>query len=455
MSSAAIPLETIRTCLEGLIPSLLASCSRDGVPNVTYVSHVMYVDARHVALTFQFFNKTRENILGNPLVAAFVGDTSCGARYVLKLRYLRTEDSGPTFESMKARLAGIASHSGMAGVFHLRGADIYEVQSIEALSGPRITPPPRRYAPMSAVRQIAQRIAAAADLRLLLDDALAALEEHLQIPHAKVLLVDSGGGRHRRMTPRLYTVASRGYETSGVGSEIPLGHGVIGVAAREAVPIRLMHATSEYTYSRTARAQWIASGATDQLETEIPLPGLAQPASQLAVPIVLGRCTVGVLYVESEETARFTFEDEDALLAIATHLGATIAALQTAADSSDEAVPAAAAGAPVRGEPLLVRRYAFNDSVFVDNEYLIKGVAGAILWKLVREHAAGRRADFTNRELRLDPTLKLPDISDNLEARLILLARRLEERVPAMRIAKTGRGRFRLDVSRPLKLSED
>jgi adenylate cyclase len=451
MSSAAIPLETIRTCLEGLIPSLLASCSRDGVPNVTYVSHVMYVDARHVALTFQFFNKTRENILGNPLVAAFVGDTSCGARYVLKLRYLRTEDSGPTFESMKARLAGIASHSGMAGVFRLRGADIYEVQSIEALPGPRITPPPRRYAPMSAVRQIAQRIAAAADLRVLLDDALAALEEHLQIPHAKVLLVDSGGGR----APRLYTVASRGYETSGVGSEIPLGHGVIGVAAREAVPIRLMHATSEYTYSRTARAQWVASGATDQLETEIPLPGLPQPASQLAVPIVLGRCTVGVLYVESEETARFTFEDEDALLAIATHLGATIAALQTAADSSDEAVPAAAAGAPVRGEPLLVRRYAFNDSVFVDNEYLIKGVAGAILWKLVREHAAGRRADFTNRELRLDPTLKLPDISDNLEARLILLARRLEERVPAMRIAKTGRGRFRLDVSRPLKLSED
>jgi hypothetical protein len=109
----------------------------------------------------------------------------------------------------------------------------------------------------------------------------------------------------------------------------------------------------------------------------------------------------------------------------------------------------------VRGEPLLVRRYAFNDSVFVDNEYLIKGVAGAILWKLVREHAAGRRADFTNRELRLDPTLKLPDISDNLEARLILLARRLEERVPTMRIVKTGRGRFRLDVSRPLKLSED
>jgi hypothetical protein len=102
----------------------------------------------------------------------------------------------------------------------------------------------------------------------------------------------------------------------------------------------------------------------------------------------------------------------------------------------------------------VIRRFAANDSVFIDNEYLIKGVAGAILWKLVREHAAGRRSDFTNRELRLDSSLHLPDISDNLEARLILLARRLEERAPFMRITKTGRGRFRLDVSRPLQLAE-
>lgn len=446
-----LPLAALRSCFEGEIPSLLASCSPDGTPNVTYVSHVQYVDAQHVALSFQFFNKTRENVLAFPHVVLLVVDPETGRSHRLRLCYLRTEESGPLFETMRARLAGIASHTGMTGVFRLRGADVYQVLQVEPVPGPSLMPREKSRNPLTLLRPLASRIAAHTDLAALLDDMLAALDEELDIRHSMLLLLDAGGQR----PPRLFMVASRGYDASGLGSEIPLGHGVIGVAAAHRAPIRISHFTAEYTYGRAIREEILASGMAEQLESEIPLPGLAAPRSQLAVPIVVTDQVVGVLYAESAEDKHFSFEDEDLLVGLAAQLGASIALLRLAAETHAEpAAEAAPVSRPSSGNPVRVRHYPVNDSVFIDDEYLIKGVAGAILWKLAHEFAAGRRSEFTNRELRLDPSLHLPDISDNLEARLILLARRLQERCPRLRIVKTGRGRFRFEADTALQLEQ-
>jgi len=99
-----------------------------------------------------------------------------------------------------------------------------------------------------------------------------------------------------------------------------------------------------------------------------------------------------------------------------------------------------------------VRHYEADGSVFLEDDYLIKGVAGAVLWKLLRDHARDGRTEFTNRELRLAPEIGLPEIGDNLEARLVLLTRRLVDRQACVRLEKTGRGRFRLCLTRPLEL---
>jgi adenylate cyclase len=104
------------------------------------------------------------------------------------------------------------------------------------------------------------------------------------------------------------------------------------------------------------------------------------------------------------------------------------------------------------GDPIVIRHYPENDSVFLDGDYLIKGVAGSIFSVLVRDCIDQGRTEFTNRELRLDARIRLPDISDNLEARLVLLSRRLTERNACVRIEKTGRGRFKLCADRPLEL---
>ncbi|MDQ1346008.1 MAG: adenylate cyclase, partial [Pseudomonadota bacterium] len=101
-----LTLHAIRPCFEGAVPAVIATCALDGTPNVSYISEVHYVDARHVALSFQFFSKTRQNVLENPRATVVVIHPDTGAQYKLAVRYLRTEDSGPLFECMKAKLAG-------------------------------------------------------------------------------------------------------------------------------------------------------------------------------------------------------------------------------------------------------------------------------------------------------------------------------------------------------------
>jgi hypothetical protein len=230
----------------------------------------------------------------------------------------------------------------------------------------------------------------------------------------------------------------------------------------------------EYRYSHATRRHFADSADGGVLETEIPFPGLADAGSQLAVPLLNGDRLLGVLYVESPVEERFTYQDEDAFVVLSSHLALSIDGLARAADQACEPPPAlvpasirptvsaiqpadrptAASGVETSGAPIRIRHFPHDHSLFVDNEYLIKGVAGAICWKLLREHAESGRADFTNRELRLDTSLRLPEVTDNLDARLILLQRRLAERCPLLAIEKTGRGRFRLLVGRPVQLLE-
>jgi len=441
-----VVLGRIRRCFEGAVPAVIATAASDGTPNVAYLSQVHYIDDAHVALSYQFFNTTRKNILANPRATVQVVDPVTAAHYQLQLQYLRTETAGPLFENMKAKLAGIASHTGMSKVFRLLGSDVYRVHAVDRVLGEDHGAEAPSTHLLPGLRACLAGLAGCSDLAHLVDAALEGLERHCQIGHAMVLM-------HDPLQDRLYTVASRGYPESGVGSEIRMGEGIVGVAARECTPIRIGYAAREYLYSRALRERFAQGPDGAVLETEIPFPGLADSGSQLAVPIHFNRRLIGVLYVESPQEMRFSYEDEDALVVLAGQLALAIELLSHAAEQLDE--PASPAALPtLSGTPVTVRHFAADHSVFLDNDYLIKGVAGAIFWKLLTDFQANGRTEFTNRELRLDPALRLPDLSDNLEARLILLQRRLAERCTFLAIEKTGRGRFRLRVDRPIHAAE-
>jgi hypothetical protein len=449
-------------CFQGVTPTVIATCDRNGIPNATYLSQVFFLDDDHVALSCQFFNKTKKNVLENPYASLEMYDPQTLELYRIEVRFDHAETTGPLFEKMSARIDAIASHTGMKGVFKLVSADVYDVLSVERIEGfiqdapseNEIDEPPKYRSEIHGLQLVAQRTARATDLDGLLSTLLETLEEAFGFEHSMVLLCDEAGSR-------LYAVASRGYE-GGIGAEVGVGEGFIGTVARERCILRVAGVGQELRYGRTIRATVHRASKGRPLPPEIPLPGLVDAQSQLALPLVAGGKLVGVIAVESRSPAAFEEWHEAYLEIIATQVAFAIESIVRRGREADaeaprhedrpSAVPSSSVEATAR-----VRRFAFyanDDCVFVDDEYLVRNVPGKILWKLLRTYASTGRVDFTNRELRLDVSLGLPAVRDNLESRLVLLRKRLEQKCPDLAIVPTGRGQFRLVASCNIALEE-
>jgi hypothetical protein len=132
INQVKIPKELL-PAMQGVIPATLATCSKDGMANVTYISQVFYVDEHQVALSYQFMNKTWRNLQENPMAKVVITCPSTFNMWKLSLRFVEEQSEGPVFDDMDMQLAAIASLHGMEGVFQIRAALICRVEEIECL----------------------------------------------------------------------------------------------------------------------------------------------------------------------------------------------------------------------------------------------------------------------------------------------------------------------------------
>jgi len=444
--SPPIGVADIVRCFGGAVPAVLATASGDGVVNITYISRAHEVDAERIALSNQFMSKTSRNLAVNPRASLLLLDPATFHEYRLALVYERTERRGPVFERLRADIDALAVLENMQDVYRLRAADVFRVLSIDHANAHDPAPVPTD-APARAVTsrelaglaELAACIARAGDLDTLVEVALDGLDRLLGYRHTLLMLLDEDGHG-------LYTIGSRGFDAETVGSEVRVGEGQIGLAAQRCETLRIDGLHQMEKYARSIRHSF-EGGADDGVGPghDLAVPVVSGVRSRIVVPAMARGELVGVLVAESRQPVAFNVADEEVLAVVCALLASAIEHVR--ADDPEVDAPVITAPAPPVAAPAtgpVVRFFDADGSVFLDGDYLIKGVAGRILWSLLGQHVATGRVDFTNRELRLDPTLDLPGFKDNLESRLILLKRRLDEREMPIRLEKTGRGRFRL-----------
>ena len=166
------------------------------------------------------------------------------------------------------------------------------------------------------IQQISSEISSTLDLDRILAISLDAMEAVLGFRHSMILLAS---GDERVLT----VAASRGYDGGRTGAEIPLGQGVLGVAARRRRIVRMGNVATQRAYLAGVRARTEAAGQAT-LEPAVEMPGLADAQSQLAIPLIVKDRLVGVLGVESATANAFDELDEILLSIVGNQVAAGI-----------------------------------------------------------------------------------------------------------------------------------
>jgi adenylate cyclase len=166
------------------------------------------------------------------------------------------------------------------------------------------------------IQQISAEVIATLELDEILEVSLKTMETALDFKHCMIILASPPG-------EVLQLAASRGYETSGVGAEVNVGQGVIGVAAKRRRVMRMGNIQSQLTYLSAVRTQMQASGQSEEVH-DMALPGLPSAQSQIAIPLVIRDHLVGVFAVEADRPNAFDELDEFLLSNIANQVAGAI-----------------------------------------------------------------------------------------------------------------------------------
>ncbi|HYJ93584.1 MAG TPA: protein kinase, partial [Vicinamibacterales bacterium] len=135
--------------------------------------------------------------------------------------------------------------------------------------------------------------------------------------HANVLLLEPDG-------QTLKVVASRGYENQATGGRVQIGTGVIGVVAQKRKMLRVNNLGQQRAYASAQRRETVKSGLQASVGETVPVPGLANAESQIAIPLLIRDELIGVFSIESPVPLTFGDHERDLVSIVANQIASAI-----------------------------------------------------------------------------------------------------------------------------------
>ena len=106
----------------------------------------------------------------------------------------------------------------------------------------------RRNKEIEIIEKVASQINKTLDLDAIAKTMLISMDNYFDFKHSMILLLDQSEGV-------LKVIATHGYEKDGIGAEVALGVGVIGVVAKKKKLMRMANIGSQRRYMESIKRQ--------------------------------------------------------------------------------------------------------------------------------------------------------------------------------------------------------
>ena len=175
----------------------------------------------------------------------------------------------------------------------------------------------RRAGALQILQRVATEINATLDLQEIYDTALRTMGELFEAHHAIILLLEPDG-------ETLQVVASRGYENQAIGGRVRVGIGAVGIVAQKRKMMQLGNLGQQRAYASAQRRQMMKAGRASEIGDVVPVPGLPNAESQIAIPLLIRDELVGVFSIESPIRQAFDAHDRSLVTIVANQIASAI-----------------------------------------------------------------------------------------------------------------------------------